>query len=407
MITFKRLSMNRPGNSAPPKMEADPSRRPFSLRRGYVFTASGTRSAGFSGCRIAALSSLQSLAFLFQGGDHGRGRRQECRRYGRLESLRYATLNTYKGGEGELLAARVAFPGSWSAYVRKSEGRLCGKRTRLTFAFLVLQLALLCPRASAYPPGPYQLIYGTVRDQYGRPLASSQTKIVLQTPSGAQLSVPVLPGISLPGVNYVLKVPLDSGVTPDPYRPGVLVPAASVKLLVVIDTVTNLPIEMTKALSLGRWAQNTRVDLTLGTDTNGDGIPDAWELAYLASVGLNLPLSAVNANTVVPPNGKTLLQEYLGATSVKPPAAAPEITFAGFTGISPILQFSTATGRSYSVLGSPDLRIWSSVAFHLSTDAPGAPARTSYAATGNGAIQVYLAPPPLGEMAQFYRILVQ
>src|SRR5262252_2005146 len=94
MITFKRLSMNRPGNSAPPKMEADPSRRPFSLRRGYVFTASGTRSAGFSGCRIAALSSLQSLAFLFQGGDHGRGRRQECRRYGRLESLRYATLNT-------------------------------------------------------------------------------------------------------------------------------------------------------------------------------------------------------------------------------------------------------------------------------------------------------------------------
>jgi hypothetical protein len=199
---------------------------------------------------------------------------------------------------------------------------------------------------------------------------------------------------------------LDSGVTADLYQPGVLVPAASYKLSVVIGTVTNLPIEMTNALSLGRWAKNTRIDLTLGTDTNGDGIPDAWELAYLGSVGSNLPLSAVNANTIVPTNGLTMLQEYLLAISV-PPGAAPEIIFAGFTGNSPILQFSTATGRSYSVSGSPDLRNWSPVAFNLSTDAQGAPARAFYAATGNATIQVYLAPPPLGETVRFFRILVQ
>jgi hypothetical protein len=98
---------------------------------------------------------------------------------------------------------------------------------------------------------------------------------------------------------------------------------------------------------------------------------------------------------------------YLLAISVIPPGVAPEITFIGFTGNSPILQFSTAAGRSYSVLGSPNLRNWSRVAFNLSTDAQGAPTRASYAATGNSTIQVYLASSPLGETAQFFRILVQ
>jgi hypothetical protein len=251
------------------------------------------------------------------------------------------------------------------------------------------------------------VLYGTVRDQYGSPLTSSQAQVVLQTPSGTQFSAPVLPGASLPGVNYVLKVPLDSGITPDFYQPNALVPAAPYKLAVVIGTVLNLPIEMTNYVTLGKWAQNTRVDLTLGQDSNGDGIPDGWEIIYLQTVGLNLPLSGVNGNTIVPPNGLTLGQEYLLTTSTISTGAAPVIVFLGFTGQSPILQFSTVTGRSYTVLGSPDLHNWTPVAFNLSTDTQGAPTRTFYFATGTASIQVYLAPPALSVPAQFYRVLVQ
>src|SRR6516164_8504305 len=92
---------------------------------------------------------------------------------------------------------------------------------------LLLLFALaccLCPTANAYPPGPYTIIFGTVRDQYGTPLSSATAQVVLQTPSGLQAAAPIVPGVATAGVSYVLKVPLDSGVTPDLYQPNVLVP---------------------------------------------------------------------------------------------------------------------------------------------------------------------------------------
>jgi len=279
---------------------------------------------------------------------------------------------------------------------------------RLVLAFLAWQVALgVCPTTQAYPPGPYHVLYGTARDQYGTALTSPQAQVVLETPSGVQFSAPIVPGISLPGVNYLLKVPMDSGVTPDAYQPDALVPAAPFKIVVVIGTVTNLPIEMTGTNSiLGLWAKTTRMDLTLGVDSNGDGIPDAWETGLLATLGLNMPLSAINGNTILPPNGLTLEQEYLLATGLSNPANPPVILFVGFNGNSATLQFATITGRSYTILGSTDLSSWSPVAFNLSTDGQGSPTRAFYFAPGTATIQVYVVPAPAQTKAQFYRVVV-
>src|SRR5215831_4427611 len=112
----------------------------------------------------------------------------------------------------------------------------------LTMAILAIQLHHLCPTATAYPPGPYHLLYGTVRDRFGTPLNLNTAQVVLQTSTGVQLSAPIIPAANLPGINYLLRIPLDSGVTPDLYLPDVLVPG-SYKMLVVIGAVTNLPIE--------------------------------------------------------------------------------------------------------------------------------------------------------------------
>ncbi len=260
----------------------------------------------------------------------------------------------------------------------------------------------------ANPPGPYHVLYGTVRDQYGTPLSSAQAQGVLQTTSGDDLSAPVVPGISIAGVNYLLKVPMNSGVTPDLYQPNVLVPLVPFKLLVVIGTVTNLPIEMTTTnLALGQWAKSTRVDLTLGVDSNGDGIPDAWEYAFLAALGTNVPLSSLNANSVLTPDGLTLQQEYLLGTSLFNPGNPLTITFLGFNGASPVLEFPTLTGRTYTLLASPDLTSWSAVAFNLPSDGTGGPPRSFYFASGTATIQVYVAPPPAGTTKEFYRIQVQ
>jgi hypothetical protein len=233
--------------------------------------------------------------------------------------------------------------------------------------------------------------------------------VVLQTPSGLQFAAPIIPGsTSIPGVNYLLKVPLDSAVTPDLYQPNVLIPAASYKMLVVIGTVTNLPIEMgTNYLAMGQWAKVSRVDLTLGVDSNGDGIPDAWEYAFLSLLGTNIPLSSLTANTILTPDGLTLRQQYLLGTALLDPGDPLKLIFVGFNGPSPVLQFPTVTGRSYTVLGSPDLRTWTPVAFNLPDETPGTPTHAFYFASGIAPIQVYLVPPPPTVLRQFYRIQVQ
>jgi hypothetical protein len=56
-------------------------------------------------------------------------------------------------------------------------------------------------------------------------------------------------------------------------------------LYVVTGATTNLPIQMTGNLALlGLPGQRTRLDITLGVNANGNGIPDAWEHAFLAAL---------------------------------------------------------------------------------------------------------------------------
>jgi hypothetical protein len=279
----------------------------------------------------------------------------------------------------------------------------------LALGLLGLQFApSFCLTAMAYPPGPYHVLYGTVRDQYGTPLSSAQAQVLFITTNGIQVSAPIVPGISGPGINYLLKVPLDSGVTPDLYQPNVSVPGTGSKLLVVIGTVTNLPIEMaTTNLVLGQWAQTTEVNLTLGVDSNGDGIPDAWEYIFLATIGTNIPLTSITAKSVLTPDGLTILQEYLLGTYIFDPGDPLRITFIGFTNKSPILQFPIVISRSYTLLASTNLYNWSPVNFNLPSDGAGAQPRTFYFAPGTETIQVYVAPPNPNIKQQFYRVLVQ
>lgn len=281
----------------------------------------------------------------------------------------------------------------------------------------LLALAALCgqpgfaPGSRGNPPAPYNLLYGVVRDKYGTPLTSASGRIVLETPGGAVVSTAVMPGYA-PGVNYQLKVPMDSGDTPDLYRWNALTASAPYKLYVVLNGVTNLPIEMTvNYATLGQPGKSARIDLTLGVDSNGDGIPDAWENAFLASLaamGINPPLlSQLNPNGIYTADGLTLRQQYLFGTYPFNPSQPCLATFAGFKGGSPELLFPTITGRYYSVLASADAEHWNTVSFYLPTDSQSGPARTYYYAPGVATAEVYVVPPGNGVKTQFYRILVQ
>jgi hypothetical protein len=264
-----------------------------------------------------------------------------------------------------------------------------------------------CISARAYPPTPYHLIYGLVKDQYGTPLMNRQAQVVLQTPSGTILKTSIVPDLAI-GVNYVIRVPMDSGLTPDAYKSTALEASSTFTIVVVIGSVTNAPIQLAGNLSqLGQPAQMTRIDLTLGVDSNRDGIPDAWESAFLAAIGSSLTLADLNAGLVLGSDGRTLMQEFLLGTDALVPGDGLVARIVSATGGTSVLEFSTSSGHSYAVLGSTDLQQWSPVSFRLVADGPGGVVYTNYSASAANALQVQVASGPSPPKLQFYRIQLQ
>ncbi len=262
-------------------------------------------------------------------------------------------------------------------------------------ALLILVVGLLCPVARAFPPAPHHIIYGTVRDQYGTPLMTDQAQVILVTPAGVQLTATVVPGLGF-DFNYQLDVPMDAGLTADPYEPNALMAGATFNMYVVMGGTTNFPIEMIAGPSqLGQPSQQNRMDLTLGVDSNGDGIPDAWESAYLGELGSNLGLGSINANSVIGPNGLTVRQEFLVGYYPYDPTDTLKLQLLNVSASSTLLQFIGVTGRYYSLIGSSDLRSWVPLSFRIPTEGGSGPLHTYFFAPEIQTVQVQAIQPGL------------
>ena len=228
----------------------------------------------------------------------------------------------------------------------------------------LLTLATLATRA--FPPAPHHLFFGLVRDEYGNPLNADQAEVILETDASVQVKTKIVPGLD-PGVNYRLAVPMDAGITSDLYKPTALRPTVPFKFKVKIGATVYLPIEMTADYSrMGRPGERTRLNLTLGEDSDGDGLPDAWERAMMAAPGLNMSLADFKPNSDLDRDGLSNLDEYLAGTYAFDPADGFSLKIAGYHGGSPALEFMGIRGRTYSILGSQDMVQWFPVAFKLS-----------------------------------------
>lgn len=270
--------------------------------------------------------------------------------------------------------------------------------------FLFLLLAVL-PAAQAFPPAPSGVIYGLVKDQWGTPLMNTADTVLLQTPAGVQVSAAIQPNLAI-GVNYALEVPMDAGTLPTPYVANALTAGAQYKLYVVVNGTTNLPMEMVAAYSsLGNPAQLTLQNLTLGTDANGDGIPDQWESNFLASIGVAIALANINPNADYANDGRTLLQEYLLGNYPFNPGNNFAVTLVSQNAGAAVLAFTTMTGRTYAVNGSPDLKNWTALSFTVPASGPNA--MTSYFAGSIQPLQIQTIQPTNSPTLQFFRLQLQ
>ena len=211
-----------------------------------------------------------------------------------------------------------------------------------------------------------------MRDEYGTPLNLSGASVVFVTADGTPIRATSITAKVNPGVNYEMSIALDSGVTPTVYKPTAVVPAQEFRLQVRIGQVLYLPIEMTGDFShMGEPAKRTRLNLTLGEDLDGDGIPDAWERALIALLGGGLTLADIRPGDDADGDGINNLNEYLAGTFAFDPNDGFRLKqFAGGTGDSVMLEFLALTGRRYSLETSSDLRSWKPVQFRLISEEP-------------------------------------
>lgn len=243
-----------------------------------------------------------------------------------------------------------------------------------------------------------------MRDEFGNPIVSEDAEVVFTTSSGVVIKTAIKPNLA-PGVNYRLRVPLDSGLTADPYKPTAVQPTVPFRLSVKIGTVTFLPIEMVGDFkNLGQPAGETRLNLTLGEDLDGDGLPDAWERALLKA---GQSLSDINPDDDADKDGMSNLNEYLAGTYAFDAGDGFTLAIVGMNGVWPQLEFTAIRGRSYSIVRSTDLKNWSPVTFRIPAEGDEAPARSLYQAEDVRILRVETQAGGEGGAAGFFKLILQ
>ena len=285
--------------------------------------------------------------------------------------------------------------------LKRTEGRAPMRRGLLCLLLgFILHTSSFNLPVAAYPPAPHHLFYGMVRDEFGSPIAAG-AEVILETLGGVQIKTTVIPNLE-PGVNYRLAVPMDAGITADLYKPTALRPTVPFLVRVRIGTVNYLPIEMIGDMSrMGQPGQRTLLNLTLGEDTDGDGLPDAWERL------LNADLTKVKPGDDTDRDGLTNLQEYLAGTYAFDPKDGFTLNIVRMNGERPVLEFTAIRGRTYTLQGSPDLKTWTTQSFRIPAEGADAPTRGSYPAADVRKLQVESITAEGKPVPRFFRLMTQ
>lgn len=243
------------------------------------------------------------------------------------------------------------------------------------FLFVILAFACCCVPMTAFPPAPFFTLFGTVRDEQGQTLRIDGAVVVFYK-NGVEVLRQNITERLESDFNYQLRLRMDM------QRPGTVrysdianAAGTSFSLAILIHNIPYYPIEMSVARTVGSPGQRVRLDLTLGIDSDGDGIPDAWEQSQLYAAGF-LPdangwdLSKLDRNGDFDGDGLSNWVEYIAGTFATDPTDYLALRIIEKSDTAVQLRFFSIYGKVYSLEASSDLQTWTPVNHYLRSPDP-------------------------------------
>lgn len=275
---------------------------------------------------------------------------------------------------------------------------------KYTLVLLVSALGL-----QAFPPAPYYTLYGMVRDQVGQALDVDGAVLILLKDGlevgRAPVTTPVI------DQNYELRIRIDANKPNSSLYSSSAVEAGGLFSLVVeMNGQFFYPIEVAGDLTAGIGADRTRLDLTLGADLDGDGLPDAWEewqlyqAGYLPDENYEWPIDLITRDGDFDGDGSSNYIEYIAGTFAGDASESFSLEIKEKTAARVRFEFYGITGKVYTIERSASLSTddWERVAFTIG--APGVGDLT-YQADSVGIRSAFVIPD--SETQEFYRLTVR
>jgi hypothetical protein len=178
--------------------------------------------------------------------------------------------------------------------------------------FGIVVLCFVAHSVLAVMPQPSCTFYGQAKDNFGWPLMSDAA-VVLKI-NGEEITRYAINGSVSPGVNFILRVPMDDG-RGTPYRTASALQGQPIEIVVVQEG-EEMPILETNLLAVvGAPGSLHAINVTAGTDTNHNRMPDFWdELLVYFSDGALTNINQVVGSDDFDGDGMSNWEEYLAGT---------------------------------------------------------------------------------------------
>jgi hypothetical protein len=286
--------------------------------------------------------------------------------------------------------------------------RLSRVSFKLPYTLAISGLLFSLVSLPAFPPAPYYSLHGLIRDQTGQTIRAEGAELVLLKGTAEVGRTPINSGVRL-DQNYELQMRLDQNRAGTALYTEKALPAqAPYHLVVEMGGVKFYPIEANASLTTGKGGERVRLDLNLGQDTDGDGLPDVWEQWQLFQSGQlpdengNWAIQQIDRNGDFDGDGQSNWLEYVAGTFAGDATERFELKIHGRSASQVEFSFFGITGKTYSIERSPDMKTWTAVPFSVGQAGNAQP---SWQAADVAVVSAYAAP---GEGAKdFYRLTVR